>query len=204
MKELIARKQIDNEELYFVLVEECCSDNNEPFTLFIQANHYSTNRVERAREFFSTLEDALEHCQRKYAIDPSEWQSEMRFTKSFQFDYGVTNQGMAQPYLVGFQNGQVIFRFGERKGDNDDTTTVLNICGNREGLRRLAAMLLLCAEGEHYDSFHIHLEDEESFILPDMPVTLRSLSYFETLIRDELCEGSATATIYPESKENAA
>jgi hypothetical protein len=80
--------------------------------------------------------------------------------------------------------------------DSGNKTTVLNICGNHEGLQHLAAMLLLCADGEFYDRFfHMHLEDEAGFIHSDMPVTLRSPSYFENLLRDELREGSVKTTI---------
>jgi hypothetical protein len=64
---------------------------------------------------------------------------------------------------------------------------VLSVCGNREGLRRLAALLLLCADGERYDpSFHIHLDCEpgpprEPFFTGNIDVTLRAPVYLDVL-----------------------
>lgn len=183
MKTLIASKEINGEKKHFVLVDECYSNNDESFTLFIYSNYYSFERTERLREFFNTLEEAFDYCQRKYEINVREWQSEVRFTQNFLFEYGVTSLGTPQPYLFGFENGQIIFRLRKDRESFDNKTTLsLDICGNREGLQRLAALLLLCADGESYDKFfHIHLEDEEDFLRSDVEVTLRSPSYFEHL-----------------------
>jgi hypothetical protein len=194
---LIAHKNINNEELHFVLVDENYSDNDEPYTLFVYANHYSVERTERSREFFNTSEEAFEYCQQTYGINQAEWKREIRFTQSFQFEYGVTNLGVPQPYLIGFDDGKVIFSLSEKDEGSDNSARVLSISGNREGLQRLAAMLLLCVDGERFDRLlHMHLEDQEGYIFSDdMSVTLRSPAYFESLVRNELREGSVKTKI---------
>ncbi|MCC7355610.1 MAG: hypothetical protein IT330_17865 [Anaerolineae bacterium] len=191
MTELIAHKMVNNEDLHFVIVEECYSDGGEPFTLFVHANHFSQNRTERARSFFNSLDEALAYCQQQYDIGQKDWQSEVRFVQDFHFEYGVTNLGSPQPYLFGLEDGQVIFRMTKAQDSEDNWGEVLNICGDREGLRRLAAMILLCADGERYDDgMHIHLDDKDGVILPDFPVNLRNPAYLESLVSDDLREGS--------------
>ncbi|MCP4608496.1 MAG: hypothetical protein GY845_07265 [Planctomycetes bacterium] len=185
MKTLIAHKKIADEDLHFILVNECYSDDGEPITLFIHVNHYSAERDERARKFFRSFEQAIEYCKQEYGIDPDEWKIQVRFIRDFQFEYSVTHIGVPQPYPLGFEEGQVIFRIDEEESNCGSKMKVLNICGNGSGLQRLAALLLLCAEGERYERFlHMHLEDEEGFLL-DIPVTLRSPSYFEHMVRTD-------------------
>lgn len=197
MVKLITQKTIDGKSLHFILVEECYSDNNEPFTLFVNEKHYSAERSERTRAYFYSREEALLYCQQEYGIETNEWKEEFRFTHNFDFDYRVTDFGVPQPYLESLEDGRVIFKLGRRIGPEEDKpVTVLNISGNRQGLQRLAALLLLCAESEQFDkTFHIHLEDLEGFILPDFPITLRSPSYFEDIVRSEWKEGSVTVKI---------
>lgn len=194
MPDLVAHKTVNGEEIHFVLVEECYSDNEEPFTLFINTNHYSPQRAERARKFFWSLEAALDFCHSQYGLEQKDWQSEARFTQDFHFEYGVTNHGVPQPFVVGFEGGQVIFKLGETEWDGE-RQAILNVSGNPDGLRRLAALLLLCAEAERYDShLHFHLDDER-FVLTDLPVTLRSPVYFEPLAQGLWSEGSVKRTI---------
>jgi hypothetical protein len=191
----VARKLVDGKERHFVLVDECYIDDL-PFTLFVHADHYSANRTELDRTGFASLEAALDHCQQAYGINQDEWQDQVRFSQRFHFEYGVTDLGVPRPHPLGFEEGQVIFKAGERQGSDGTMIAVPNICGDRVGLRYLAALLLLCADGGQYgDSFHVHLEDEEG-ILTDMPVTLRCPAYLESLLRDEFKEGSARAVIH--------
>lgn len=195
MRALVARKTVEGKERHFVLLDECYLDDL-PFTLFVHADHYSADRTELCRMGFVSLEAALKHCQRAYKIGQNEWQDEITFSQSFQFEYGMTDLGVPRPYPLGFDDGQAVFRLGTRECGDGTTITVLNVCGDRDGLQHLAALLLLCADGEQYNDFHhVHLEDEEG-ILTDIPVTLRCPAYLESLLREEFKEGSVRAVIY--------
>lgn len=197
MVKLIAQKTINGELLHFILVEECYSDDDEPFTLFVNEKYYSAERAERIRIYFHSREEALLYCHQEYGLEINEWEEEFRFTYNFDFEYGVTDLGIPQPYLKSLEDGRVIFKLGQRIGSREDkTVSALNISGNRQGLQRLGALLLLCAESEQFDkTFHIHLEDLEGFILPNFPVTLRNPSYFEEIGRSKWKEGSITGKI---------
>lgn len=182
MKALIVGRDINGEEHTFVLLEECFSEDDEPYTLFAYTNYYSASRSEQSRMFFKSSELAFEYCEQFYDIPKNSWVSKKRLVQEFHFEYAISAWGKPQPYLLDFENGETLFLVTE----NSNTQT-LNISGNREGLRRLAAMLIICAESEKYDEFfHIHLEDKGGFILPDLPVILRSPSYFEPLIQGKL------------------
>lgn len=66
----------------------------------------------------------------------------------------------------------------EGLADGGKPAQAISICGNKEGLRRLAAMLLLCAESESLDpELHIHLDGTCPGVVTDLPVTLRSPTY---------------------------
>lgn len=201
METLVAQTTIDNENFHFVLVNECYSDGDEPFTLFLYTHHYSAKRSERDRLFFHTQEAAFAYCLNKYHIGQNEWKNQIRFQKDFRFEYEVTNLGIPQPRPLGFENGKIVARLGERTDNSGNREAVLNLSGNRDGLRRLAAMFIVCAESEQFDNhFHIHLEDDD-FALLDIPITLRSPSYFDHFVKDKkLHEGSAKTTI--EYEEN--
>lgn len=202
METLIASKTINSEQLFFILVDECYSDNDEPFTLFVHANHYSSSRAEWARKFFGTKAMAFEYCEQQYGIDPTTWISQTRFVQEFRFEYSITDLGTPQPYLLDFEEGEVIFRFSGEELGKDYKRPALNISGNRMGLRRLAAMLLLCADSERYDStFHIHLDDEKGFLLPDGPVTLRNPVYFKSLRAGNFNEGSVATNTTRKKKK---
>ena len=57
--------------------------------------------------------------------------------------------------------GRSCFDAGEIQHPDAPAKRVLNASGNSEGLRRLAALLLLCADGQRYDpEFHVHLDRE--------------------------------------------
>jgi hypothetical protein len=79
---------------------------------------------------------------------------------SFQFNYAVTTRGVPQPYPLAPPNPRILFRLSPAEDEDGREFSVLNICGNREGLEYLAAMLVLSADSAKYDpEFHIHLED---------------------------------------------
>ena len=93
----------------------------------------------------------------------------------------MSNLGVPQPYPVAPPNTHLVFRFSPAEDEDGRTTRVLNICGTREGLEYLAAMLVLCADSEKYDPlFHIHLENMEG-VETDTEVTLRAPGYLNSL-----------------------
>ena len=108
--------------------------------------------------------------------------------RSFQFNYKVTTRGVPQPYPIAAPNSRIIFRFSPAEDENGQARQVLNICGTREGLEYLAAMLVLCADSEKYDpEFHIHLEDLKE-VEADIDVTVRAPVYLEVLRKGEFSE----------------
>jgi hypothetical protein len=116
---------------------------------------------------------------------------------SFQFDYKVKTQGVPQPYPIAEPNSRILIRFSTAEGENGRTRQVLNICGTREGLKYLAAMLVLCADSEKYDpEFHIHLEDLEE-VETDIEVAVRAPVYLEMLRKGEFSEAKGTSISIP-------
>src|SRR5689334_5236656 len=180
MIELIAWKVIDGAERHFVLVEEAYSEGEEPFTLFVHADHYSAARGELERAFFNTLAEGQAYCRDKFGVATQDWQPAegIRFRHDFAFEFAVTNRGVPQPYPLGFDEAEVVFRLGQVQHPDAPPTAVLDVCGNPAGLRQLAAWLLLCADGERYDpGFHVHLDrEEQEFSASDIDVTLRAPS----------------------------
>jgi hypothetical protein len=66
-------------------------------------------------------------------------------------------------------------------------------------LKRLAALLLLCADGERYDpGFHVHLDRDDTdpgkrpYFTGDIDVTLRAPSYLAVLKADTFREWSVS------------
>ncbi len=115
-----------------------------------------------------------------------------RLQRLFEFEYTVTEVGVPQPYPVKPPNAKVLFRLSPAEDENGRKFSVMNICGNREGLEYLAAMLVLSADSAKYDPyFHIHLEDMEGFET-DMDVTVRAPSYLEVLDKGEFSESKGT------------
>jgi hypothetical protein len=111
---------------------------------------------------------------------------------SFEFEYTVTDQGVPQPYPVKPPNSRVLFRLSPAEDDNGQKLSVLNICGNREGLEYLAAMLVLSGDSAKYDpEFHIHLGDMEEFET-DMDVTIRAPAYLDSLDAKTFSEARGT------------
>jgi len=199
MIELVASNVIAGVELHFVLVEEAYSEGDEPFTLFVHSDHYSAARREIERAFFDTLEAGQAYCRAEYDVAPQRWRSaeNISFRRDFAFEFAVTNRGVAQPYPVGFDEAEVVFRLGQVEHPDPPSTPVLDVCGNADGLRRLAAWLLLCADGEQFDpGFHVHLDrDDQGDAGSDIDVTLRGPGYFSILRERPLRQWSATVNV---------
>ena len=211
MTELIARTIVGREERHLVLVEETYSDAGEPWTLFVNANHYATGRRTVERAFYWSLAAAQADCRERYQVRVEDWVSSeaIRFGHVFQFDFAVTNQGVPQPYPLGFDGAEVLFALGGVEHPDGPPTPVLNVSGNREGLCRLAALLLLCAESDRYNArFHVHLDREPAetgerpFLTSELDVTLRAPAYLSDLKDGSFRERSAHIDVAEESDED--
>ena len=129
---------------------------------------------------------------------PRKKATKLRYT--FEFDYTVTTHGVPQPYPVRPPNSSLLFRLSPAEDQDGQKFLVMNVCGNREGLEYLAAMLALTANSEKYDpEFHIHLERMVG-VKTDMDVTIRAPAYFDVLKRGEFSEFKGTLKIPPERK----
>lgn len=107
---------------------------------------------------------------------------------TFEFNYTLTNLGQPQPYPVASPDARIVFRCSPIENEDGQTRMGLNICGTREGLKHLAAMLILCADSDKYDpEFHIHL-DEQQGVDADMDVTIRAPIYLDALQNGEFQE----------------
>jgi hypothetical protein len=204
MTEFVARIVVGGDERHLVLVEEGYADTGEPWTLFVNADHYSAARHTLEKACYWTLAAAQADCRERFGVRPEDWveAEAVRFAEVFRFEYAVTNQGVPQPYPLGLEGGEVLFRLGEVQHPDDAPTPVLNVCGTRDGLRRLAAMLLLCADGHRYDpGYHVHLDREPEaagdppFLSGDMDVTLRAPSYLAMLKDGSFREWSADVNL---------
>ncbi len=211
MTEIVARILVGSEERHLVLVEEVYADTGEPWTLFVNADHYGASRCTLERAHYWTLAAAQEDCRARFGVQTEDWMEAdaIRFSHVFRFDYGVTNQGVPQPYPVGFEGGEILFRLGEVQHPDGPATPVLNVCGNAEGLRRLAALLLLCADSPRFDpGFHVHLDREPEapgeppFLIGDFDVTLRAPGYLSVLKDGSLREWSADVDIHEQADED--
>lgn len=205
MLELVAETVIEGEARHLVLVEEVYSDDDEPFTLFVNADHYTAARRTVGRAYYWTLADAQAACLERFGVRAAEWRdaATVSFPFAFAFDFRVTERGVPQPYPAGFAGAEVVARLGEVEHPDAPPTRVLDLSGNRDGLRRLAALLLLVADGDRYDDgFHVHLEDEhagegreEPFLVGDVAITLRAPSYHDVLRGRALRQWSATVDL---------
>jgi hypothetical protein len=200
-RERIARTSTGPEELCLVLIEDIAptGERDEPVCeLFVNRNHFSRDREQITRAEFASVAEAQEHCLRKYGVRSADWMDQITFAHTFQFDYTVTNMGVPQPYPIVIPNARILFRLSPAEDENGRSYQVLNICGNREGLERLAAMLVLAANSDKYDpDFHIHLEDWEG-IETDMEATIRSPAYMECLVSQQFTEFKGTKIAIPD------
>jgi hypothetical protein len=208
MAEFVARIVVGGDERHLVLVEEGYTDTGEPWTLFVNADHYNATRHTLEEAYYWTLAAAQADCRERFGVRPEDWieAAAVRFAEVFHFEYAVTNQGIPQPYPVGLEGGEVLFRLGEVQHPDGAPTPVLNVCGTRDGLRRLAAMLLLCADGQRYDhEFHIHLDREPEssreppFFTGDVDVTLRAPGFLGALKDGSFREWSADVDLREEA-----
>ena len=208
MTELVARIVVNQEERHLVLVEEVYADSGEPWTLFVNVDHYGAGRHTLEQAYYWTLAAAQSDCRDRFGVRAEDWldAGAVRFGHVFRFDYRVTNQGVPQPYPLGFEGAEVLFRLGEVQHPDGPGSPVLNVCGNQEGLRRLAALLLLCADGQKYDGdFHVHLDREPAgigeppFLTADLDVTLRAPSYLAALRDGTFREWSADVDLREEA-----
>jgi hypothetical protein len=204
-QEWIAKCLTGHDELHLVLVEDTAPTGNadeRTCQLMVNRHHLSQDRQEIARVDFASLAEAQSYCLREYGIAPSDWRHEVTLSHTFQFDYTITNLGVPQPCPVVSPNAKILFRFSPAEDENGRISQVLNVCGTREGMERLAAMLLLCASSDKYDpEFHIHLEREE-LVETDLEVTIRAPLYLDTLSRGEFSEFKGTAINLPTNDVN--
>jgi hypothetical protein len=121
---------------------------------------------------------------------------------SFEFDYTVTSVGVPQPFPVPPANPSILFRLSPAENDEGRKFSVLNICGNREGLEYLAAMILLSADSAKYDpEFHIHLEHVEG-VETDIDVTIRAPAYLNRLKSRGFSEIKGTPIEIPDPEQS--
>lgn len=193
-REWIAKSTATGEELHFVVIEDTSPTldaSDLPVQLVVNRHHLCAKREVVLDREFRTIEEAKDYCTRQFGVPLVDWQDQVTFPYVFQFDFAVSNTGVPQPQPVGFADSKIVFRHTER----EDLCTgakrlALNICGNPEGLKQLAAMLLLCADSANYDEwFHIHLEDQKEFD-GDIEVTLRAPSYLESISNGTFQDGT--------------
>jgi hypothetical protein len=211
MTELVARTLVDGQERHLVIIEEVYSDAGEPWTLFVNADHYDVGRRTLDKAYYWDLNAAQVDCLDRYGVHAEDWLAGdgIRFPKVFRFDYSVTHQGAPQPYPREFDGAEVFFGLDKAEHADGPSTPVLNISGNPEGLRRLAALLILCAESERYDArFHVHLDresgapGERAFLTGDLDVTLRAPAYLADLKEGLFREQNTVVDVTDESDES--
>lgn len=189
----IARSQSgDGSAVHFVLQDDPdWAIDDRPFTLFVSTQHYSPERKCIDEEHFVSLEEARLYCESKHNLPANTpWEDDPVHTATFSFTYKVTHSGIPQPYICDLPDGIISISRGNEKVSIDDREVPgITICGNKEGLRRLAAMLLLCADSEPFDPmFHMHLEDRPG-VVAELPVTLRAPGYLQWLLPSGRREG---------------
>jgi hypothetical protein len=211
MTELVARIVVDGEERHLVLVEEVYSEVGEPWTLFVNADHYGAGRRTLDKTYYWDLDSAQADCGDRFGVHIEDWVAgdAVRLGQLFRFDYAITNQGVPQPYPLGFYGAEVFFALDKSEHPDGPSTPVLNVSGNADGLRRLAALLILCAESERYDArFHVHLErepfapGERAFLTGELDVTLRAPTYLADLKDGTFRELNADVDLADESDDS--
>lgn len=116
---------------------------------------------------FESLDGALAFCEHKYGVLPDNWQDVLPVNATFSYKYEVTHLGTPQPILVFAYPGKIQFLVDTANEDvaSDVTSYQLHICGDRDGLRRLAALLLLAADSEALDKhYHGHLDATDDVV----------------------------------------
>ncbi len=184
--------------MHLVLVEDSSlpvDPHERPCELFVNRHHLSAEREEVFRRTFANLAEAQDYCVKEYDVRAEHWQDRITQSYTFQFNYEVTNLGVPQPLPVGFEDSKIVFRFAPREDGDGKISPALNICGTREGLKRLAAMCLLCADSEQYaPDFHVHLEDDTG-VETNIDATIRAPGYLESLVSGHFSEFCAKIAI---------
>lgn len=129
---------------------------------------------------FQSLDEALAFCERQYGVLPGHWQDVLPLNATFSFQYQVTHLGTPQPILICTNPGKIQFQVDRvNEGEASGATPYqLNISGDRDGLRRLAALFWLAAESENLDrEYHQHL-DVSDHVLGNVNVIIRGPGYF--------------------------
>lgn len=191
MIQFIPRRDFEGEERYLILEKWDEDDADETWSLRVNANHYSRDQrlVEHAE--YRTLDEAQADCLERFGVPVNAWSSPEDVTHEhrFTFQYWVTNSGVPQPWPLGFPHAEICFHLGEVGDGDGGAAPMITICGNENGLRGLAAYLLLCADSARFeDSFHVHLDrdgepkdqyDPTLFLSGNIDATLRAPGYLE-------------------------
>jgi hypothetical protein len=186
MTKMVSNQCSDGRALQFIVLDDpIYAEEDRPFTLWVNQDHYSPQRKLIEEAHFVTFESACAYCQQRYGLgQDASWDDEPVFERNFSFKYRVTHTGVPQPSVLDLPGSVIAFSLSKEGGLDAEgrATRTISICGNKAGLRQLAAMLLLCAESESLDpEFHIHLDnaptDDACRVLTELPVTLRSPAY---------------------------
>lgn len=157
-------------------------EDGGPITLFVIANLRTPNQKLMKEHYFASIILAEQYAQQEHSVSVTDWLDDAPFHYDFHFDYTVSYTGVPQPSLLDSPGAKLVFRLETEDTPDGKDGQALHICGNKDGLRRLAARLLLCADSEQYDeSFHIHLDHHDEELTTNISVTLRSPSYLESL-----------------------
>lgn len=183
---LIASERDSAKNLSYILFDEGNDWEHSagfPIALHIVKFLHTPKQALIAEQEFVSVEEAMDFCRRKYSIEKGEWQSIAPFTLDLHIEYGLTHTGTPQPVLSYPQGGAIAFRVTENpRGSNPDGSPYdLEICGTREGLRRLAAWLVVCAESEHFDAEYHHHFENGTETEGNTSVTIRSPQYLNIL-----------------------
>lgn len=191
-REWVARSAAGQEELHLVLIEDNSPEADPPCQLIVTRHHLSRDREPIAGKDFADLAQAQDYCLKEYGVARGDWKHEITLSYTFEFNYTVSNCGIPQPCPVASPDARIVFRLSPIEDEIGGTRAGLNICGTRDGLKRLAAMLILSAESDKYDpEFHVHLEDQQG-VEADMDVTIRAPVYLDKLRSGKFSEFKGT------------
>ena len=190
--EWVARSTVGQEELYLVLIEDTSPLADAPCFLVVHHHYLTRDREPIASRYFTDLAEAQDYCLKEYAVALGDWLHEITFPCTFEFNYTLSSLGIPEPYPVAAPDARIALLLSPIEDEDGRTRNGLNICGTREGLRHLAAMLVLCADSDKYDpEFHVHLERLQC-VEADMDVTIRSPVYLDSLRSRKFSESKGT------------
>jgi hypothetical protein len=180
--ELIAVVQKAASELHLVALEEVYSDEDHPFTLFVNRDHLSHMRTELERKYFWTLDELKRYAADEWGVPTDGWQNQIVQSADLSFEFELSKVGVPVPIPIGFdEDALVVVRKRERSLLQGGNEAVVAISGTPEGLRYLAALFLLTADSAQWDEdHHIHLERDER-VDTNIAVTIRGPGYADDL-----------------------